>query len=90
MRADGLTELMIVGQADGVERRQVQLDEAPPLLLGDVEATMHVDQVREPELAAEASRSAERFRGEGGQVIDVLGLSVANSGCNNGSRRTLV
>jgi hypothetical protein len=40
-----------------------------------VEPPMHVDQVGEPELAAETVRTAERLGSERRQVIDVLWLA---------------
>ena len=70
--ADRVAERRIVRQPGGVERRHVELDEPRPLLLGDPEAAVDGDQVREPQLAREPVGPAERLGGERGQVVDVL------------------
>jgi hypothetical protein len=59
------------GDPDLVEGAGVELDEPLPLLLGDVEASVHVDQVLEPELAAEPVGTTERLCGEGGEMVHV-------------------
>jgi hypothetical protein len=75
--ANGGAERLVVGHPRGVERRYVQLDEALALLLGDLEPAMHVDQVLKAELAREPVGTAERLGSEHRQVIDMLGLAVA-------------
>jgi hypothetical protein len=54
-----------------------------------VQVAVHVDQVPEAELARESVRSAERLGGEPRQVLDMAGLTVADSGCSSGSASTL-
>ena len=49
--ADRLAERRIGRQVGRVERRHVELDEPLPLLLGDPEAAVHGDEVREAQLA---------------------------------------
>jgi hypothetical protein len=75
--AYGGAERLVVGHLRRIERRHVQLDEALALLLSDLEAAMHVDQVLKPELAREPVGTAERLGGEHRQVIDMLELAVA-------------
>jgi hypothetical protein len=68
-------EVRIVGDPDFVEGTGVELDEPFPLLLGDVEPAVDVDQVLEPELPAEAVGATERLGGEGREMVHVLGLA---------------
>ena len=77
---DGVAKRLILWHASSVEGRHIQLYEPLPLLLGDTEPAVHVNQVSEPELAAEAVRPTERLGRERGQVIDVLGLSRSEQG----------
>jgi hypothetical protein len=74
--ADGFAERWISGEAGGVEGGHVQLDEAGALGLGDSQAAVDGDQVGEAELAGEALGAAEGLGGEGGDVVDMLGLSA--------------
>jgi hypothetical protein len=75
--ADRLAERLVVGQPGLVHRREVERHEPLPLLIGDVQVPVHVNQVPEAELAGEAVRAAERLSGEPGQVVDVGGHSFA-------------
>jgi hypothetical protein len=45
------------------------------LLLGDLQATVDVDQMTEAELTAKAVRSPERLRGEPRQMVHMIGLT---------------
>jgi len=59
-----------VGRQFGrVERGDVQVDEPLALLLGDLQAAVHRDQVGESDLSGEAVRAAERFSGKRGEVV---------------------
>ncbi len=78
MRADGLAECQVAGQADGVQSDHVQLDEPLALLLGDVQVAVDCDEVREAaKLPGETIRPAEGLGRECRQVIDVLWLACA-------------
>jgi hypothetical protein len=70
-------ERLVGGHPGAVERGHVQRDEAPPLRLGDLQATVHVDQVLKAELAAEAVRPAEGLSREHRQTIDVCRAAFA-------------
>ncbi len=59
----------------GIEGFHVQLNESLSLLLGDLKAPMDLDQIRKPEFSGEPIGTSERLGSEGGQVVDVLGLS---------------
>ena len=74
---DGLTERPVGGHIGGIEGGAVELDESPALGLGDLQATMDLDQVGKPDLVGESSRTAEGFSGERGQVVDMLRLTGA-------------
>jgi hypothetical protein len=75
--ADRLAERRVAGQPGLVHRRQVERHEPLPLLIGDVQVPVHVDEVPEAELAGEAVGAAERLSGEPGQVVDVGGHPLA-------------
>src|SRR3954469_19935611 len=72
MLAHRLAELRIVGHAGIVERGQVELHEPSALGLGDPEAAVDVNEVREAELAREPVRTAEALCREHRQMLDVL------------------
>src|SRR3954466_5082503 len=72
MLAHRLAELRIVGHAGIVERGQVELHEPSALGLGDREAAMDVNEVREAELAREPVPTAEALCREHRQMLDVL------------------
>src|ERR1700722_1760695 len=72
---DGLAERLIVGEVRRVEGCHVEVDEPLSLSLGDVKAPVDVDQMCEAELACEAIGTTKRLSGEGGEVIDVFGLT---------------
>jgi arginase len=59
-----LTERRVVGKISLVECLRVQLCEALPFLLGDLEVAVHVDEMLEAQLAREAVGSAEGLAGE--------------------------
>ena len=69
--ANRFTERLVVRQAGLVEGLQVRGDEPLPLLVGDVEVPVHIDDVPEAELAGEAVRTAEGLGREPGQMIHV-------------------
>jgi hypothetical protein len=71
--ADGVAEGSIIGHTRVVQRGQVELNETLPLLLGDGQPPVYLDQMGEAEFAAKAIRAAERLSSERGQVVDVLG-----------------
>lgn len=73
MLTHGFAELLIGGQTRLVQGFQINLDEALPLLIGDLQAAMPVDEVRESQFAAETAWATEGFGGEPGQMIDVGG-----------------
>jgi hypothetical protein len=77
MGAHGLAEWLVVGHLRRVERGHVELDESGALLVGDVQASMHVDQVGESQLASEVIGAAERLGGELREVLDVVRLPGA-------------
>jgi hypothetical protein len=62
--ADRVAERRIGRHAHRVERLHVELHEADTLLVADRQPAMNRDQTREPELAREAVRAAERLRVE--------------------------
>src|SRR5215475_9672073 len=73
MRAQGRTERGVCGEPGRVGRGEVQLHEASPLLLGDVQAAMDVDEVPKAQRRGERVWPAERFDLEGGETVDVVG-----------------
>ncbi len=79
-----LAKRLVVRQAGLVERLQVERYEPVPLLVGDIEVTMRLDQVLEPQLVSEAVRAAERLSGEPGQVLDVMRLALMKQGAQHG------
>lgn len=75
MLDDGRTKGRVSRQARLVQGRHIQLHEPGPLLLGDREAPVYLDQVIEPDLSGEPVRAAEGLRGERGQVINMVWLT---------------
>ena len=53
MLAHGLAKRRVGRHPGRVERGHVQLDEPPALLLGDPQPAVHVDEVREAQVAGE-------------------------------------
>ena len=75
--AHRVTERLVIGHANGIEGRQIQLDEPLALLLADLQTTVNVDQVTKPELTAVAVRPPERLCGEPRQMGHMIGLTGA-------------
>jgi diguanylate cyclase (GGDEF)-like protein/PAS domain S-box-containing protein len=71
----GVAERLVVGQAGGIQRGQVELDEPLALLFGDLQVAVDLDQVPEAEFTTEAVGPAEGFGGEPCQVLYVIGLA---------------
>jgi hypothetical protein len=91
MGADCLAERLVVGHADLIKRRQVELDEPLALWLGDLEMPVYRDQRSEaPQLTRKAVRTPERFGRERRQVIDVVGLTLTEQRLEQGSAKTLL
>jgi hypothetical protein len=72
MRTNGFPERSVGRHAGLIERSEIQLDKAGALLLGDLKAAVHVDQVIESQLFGEAIRAAEGLRGERSEMIDMF------------------
>jgi hypothetical protein len=77
---DRFTEFLVVGEVGRIHRGHIELHESLSLLFSDLEVSVHIDQVGESEFSAEAVRTTEWLGGEGGQVIDVLGLARSEEG----------
>jgi hypothetical protein len=77
VRSDCLSKVRVVGKACGIQSCHIQLYKSLPLFLSDLKMTMHIYQVREPDLAAEAVGPTERFDSESGQIVDVLWLATS-------------
>lgn len=75
VRAQCFPERRIAGQPGCIRGGHVQLHEPLPLLLSDLQAPVHLDQMGEAQLAGEAVRASERLRLERAQVVDVLRAS---------------
>jgi hypothetical protein len=58
-----LPEWLVLWKTRLIERFHVQRDEAFPLLVGDLEVAVHVDDVLETKLARETVRPTERLGG---------------------------
>lgn len=69
--ADRLTERLVVRQTGLVESLYVNRYESLPLLIGDLQMTVHVDDVLKTEPGGEAIRAAKRLGCEPCQVLDV-------------------
>lgn len=57
--ADGATEWLVGGHTGIVERLQVAPDESLALLVGDLQVTVHLDDVPKTEPFGESRRAAE-------------------------------
>jgi hypothetical protein len=90
VRAHRLAERLVVGQSRFVDCLQVKGDEPLPLLVGDLEASVHLDDVPKSELAGEPVRPAERLGSEPGEVLDVMRAPLGEHVLSTGSARTLV
>ncbi len=85
MLPDRLSEGLVGGHANRIERGQVQLDEALPLGFGNLEMTMHSDQcVESAEFPGKAVGSAEGFGGKCRQMVDVVRSSFAEERLEQG------
>jgi len=84
VRAQRLAERGVIGQPGRVGGGQVQLDEPLPLLLGDLQAAVHVDEMGEAQLPGEVVGAPERFGLERGQVVDVIRLARAEQRLQQG------
>jgi len=71
MRSDRLTERLIVGKTGLVECLQVEGNEPVPLLVGDLQMPVNVNDVVEAQFAGESVGTTERLAGEPRQVVDV-------------------
>jgi hypothetical protein len=78
--AHGFAEVRIGGHGRGVEGGQVQLDEPLTLLFGDMETSVHIDEMLEAQLPAETVRTSEGLGRECSEVVDVLRLATAEKG----------
>ena len=74
--AHGFAKFGIGGHGGDVEGSQVQLDEPLALFFGDMETPVHIDEMLETQLPAEAVRTAEGLGGEGREVVNVLRLAA--------------
>jgi hypothetical protein len=83
--ADGLAERLVAWQAGLVERLEVQGDEPVTLLDGDLAVPVHLDDVLESHLPAEAVGAAERLGGEPGEVVNVGGGTLGEHPFSTGS-----
>src|SRR4051812_19283444 len=77
---EGLLKRLIAGELGLRGGLHVEGDESLPLLVGDLQPTVHVDQVVEPEPLGEAIRAAEGLSREPGQMLDVMFLLLAEHG----------
>lgn len=57
--ADGATKWLVVGHTGLIERLQVDLDESLTLVVGDLQVTVHLDDVPKTDLIGESRRTAE-------------------------------
>ena len=73
MRTNGFPDRSVARHAGLVEQPEIQLDESGAVLLRDLEAAMHVDQVVESQLFGEAIRPAEGLGGERSEMVDMFG-----------------
>jgi hypothetical protein len=69
----GLAEQRVVGEVTFVECFEVERDEAFAFAVGDLEVPVHVDDVLEAEFTREVIGSTERFGGEPGEMVDMVG-----------------
>jgi hypothetical protein len=88
--AHRLAEGGIFGQPGLVQGLEIGGDEPRPLLVGDLQVPVQVDQVLEPELSGEPVRPAEGLGGEPGQVVHVGRHPVSEQRAQDGVGQCLV